>query len=48
MEQVRQLSTEREQIKNIINEKEKENYELQSEQYIFKTPLTFLYFYRTT
>jgi hypothetical protein len=31
MEQVRQLSTEREQLNNTINEKEKENYELQSE-----------------
>jgi hypothetical protein len=31
MEQVRQLSAEREQLKNIIDEKEKENYELQSE-----------------
>jgi hypothetical protein len=31
LEQVRQLSTEREQLNNTINEKEKENYELQSE-----------------
>jgi len=33
MEQVRQLSTEREQLKNAITEKEKENYELQSERH---------------
>ncbi|CAF0731788.1 unnamed protein product [Adineta steineri] len=32
LEQVRQLSTEREQLKNIINEKEKENYELQKQR----------------
>ncbi len=32
MEQVRQLSTEREQLKNAIDEKEKENYELQSKK----------------
>jgi hypothetical protein len=31
MEQARQLSIEQEQLKNSINEKEKENYELQSE-----------------
>ena len=31
MEQVQQLSAERDQLKNVINEKEKENYELQSE-----------------
>jgi ABC-type sugar transport system ATPase subunit len=30
MEQVRQLSTEKDQLKNTINDKEKENYELQS------------------
>jgi hypothetical protein len=30
IEQVRQLSTERDQLKNTIDEKEKENYELQS------------------
>ncbi len=39
MEQVRQLSTEREQLNNTINEKEKENYELQSEQFVILTEM---------
>jgi len=41
MEQVRQLSIERDQLKNTINEKEKENYELQSKR-PFKMSTDFL------
>ena len=50
MEQIRQLSTEGEQLKNTINEKNQENFELKSELLFFRSTyfISVIFWFRTT